>query len=61
MGEKTRCLILTPRWRRENNIKTDLRNKMDVDWINLAQDRDEWWALVNAAMNPRVHKLQWIS
>jgi hypothetical protein len=26
----------------------------DVDWINLAQDRDRWQALVNTVMNLRV-------
>jgi hypothetical protein len=26
----------------------------DVDWIQLAQDRDMWWALVNTVMNLRV-------
>jgi hypothetical protein len=26
----------------------------DVDWIGLAQDKDRWRALVNAAMNLRV-------
>jgi hypothetical protein len=25
-----------------------------VEWIHLAQDRDQWWALVNTAMNFRV-------
>jgi hypothetical protein len=22
-----------------------------VDWIHLAQDRDQWWALVNTVIN----------
>jgi hypothetical protein len=25
-----------------------------VDWINVAQNRDQWRALVNAAMNLRI-------
>jgi hypothetical protein len=25
-----------------------------VDWIHLAQKRDQWWALVNMIMNPQV-------
>jgi hypothetical protein len=43
-----------PRW--EDNIKMDLQ-KMGcriMDWIELAQDRDSWRALVNAVMNLRV-------
>jgi hypothetical protein len=26
----------------------------NVDWIQLAQDKDWWWAIVNAVMNLRV-------
>ncbi|KAJ4439207.1 hypothetical protein ANN_07326 [Periplaneta americana] len=42
------------RW--EDNIKMDLREVRydNRDWINLAQDRDQWRAYVRAAMNPRV-------
>jgi hypothetical protein len=45
-----------PRRRWENNIKIDLREVGwgGMDWINLAQDRDRWRALVNAVMNLRV-------
>jgi hypothetical protein len=45
-----------PRRRWEDNIKMDLREMGfgDVDWINLAQNRDTWQALVNTVMNLRV-------
>jgi hypothetical protein len=38
------------------NIKKDLRNIVpgDMDWIDLAQDRDQWRALVNTVKNLRV-------
>jgi hypothetical protein len=26
----------------------------DVDWMPLAQDRDQWWALENTVMNLQV-------
>jgi hypothetical protein len=29
-----------------------------VEWIQLAQDRDRWWALVNTVMNLRVLALR---
>jgi hypothetical protein len=40
----------------EDNIKMDLREIGfgDVDWIDLAQDRDRWRTLVNTIMNLRV-------
>jgi hypothetical protein len=39
-----------------NNNKIDLREiEWDgMDWIDLAQDRDQWRALVKAIMNLRV-------
>jgi hypothetical protein len=42
-----------PRRRWEDNIKMDLRELGwgVVDWINLAQDRDRWRALVYTVMN----------
>jgi hypothetical protein len=45
-----------PRRRWEDNIKMDLREVGwgGMDWINLAQDRDKWRALVSAVMNLRV-------
>jgi hypothetical protein len=45
-----------PRHRWEDNINMDLQEVAcgGVDWIELAQNRDRWRALVNAIMNLRV-------
>ena len=45
---------LSCRW--EDNIKMDLREVGcgGMDWIDLVQDRDRWWAFVDAVMNLRV-------
>jgi hypothetical protein len=39
-----------------DNIKMDLREVGwgGMDWINMAEDRDRWRALVNSVMNLRV-------
>jgi hypothetical protein len=39
-----------------DNIKMDLRDIGwgGMDWIDLAQDRDQWRALVNIVMNVQV-------
>jgi hypothetical protein len=41
-----------PRHRWEGNMKIDLQEVGcgAKDWIELAQCRDRWWALVNAVM-----------
>jgi hypothetical protein len=68
MGEKRNaCRILVgkpeekkplggPRRRWVDNIKTDLGEPGwdGTDWIDLAQDRDQWRTLVNTVMNLQV-------
>ena len=67
MGEGDTCRILVgkpegrrplgrPRRSWEDNIKMDLQEvgSEGMDWIELAQDRDRWRALVTAVMNLRV-------
>jgi hypothetical protein len=45
-----------PKRRWVDNVKIDLREMEwgDMDWIDLAQDRYQWRALVNTVMNLRV-------
>jgi hypothetical protein len=47
--------LLRSRHRWVDNIKMDLREIgwVGMDWIKLAQDRDQWRALVNTVMNLR--------
>ena len=52
-----------PRRRWEDNIKMGLQEVGGVceDWMELAQDRDRWRALVSTVMNIRVPKMRGIS
>jgi hypothetical protein len=45
--------LIRPRCRWGDNIIMDLREVTleGVDWIHLAQDRNQQWAVVNMAMN----------
>jgi hypothetical protein len=65
IGEKRnayRILVGTPEGKRllgrpgpiwDDNIKMDLREMEwdDIDWIHLAQDKDQWRVFVNRVMN----------
>ena len=52
-----------PRRRWEDNIKMDLQEVGEgyEDWMELAEDRDRWRALVSTVMNLRVPKIRGIS
>jgi hypothetical protein len=43
-------------YRREDTVKMDVREVGwgGMDWIHLAQDRDQWRTVVNTVMNLRV-------
>jgi hypothetical protein len=45
-----------PRLKWVDNTKLELREIGcdDIDWIDVAQDRDQWRALVNTVLNLRV-------
>jgi hypothetical protein len=49
-------LLGRPRCKWVDNIKMDLRKIewYDMEWIDVAEDRDQWRALVNRVMNLRV-------
>jgi hypothetical protein len=56
IGRKTKRPLGRPRRKWEDNIRVDFREMAweVVDWIRLAQDRDQWWDLVITIMNLQV-------
>jgi len=48
--------LVKSRHRWEDNIKMDLLDlgRGGMDWIDLAPDRNRWWAFVNSVMILRV-------
>jgi hypothetical protein len=56
-------LLERPRRRWEDDIKMDLQEvgRRGMDWIDLAQDRDRWRALVYSVMTFGFNKMRGIS
>ena len=57
MGKSEGRSLGKPKRRWENNIKMGLKEVEwggGIDWIDLAQDKDRWLAVVNTMMNLRV-------
>jgi hypothetical protein len=50
--------LVRPRHKWEDTIKMDIQEVGwgVMDWIDLAQDRDSWWAFVNAVIDLQVSK-----
>jgi len=46
-------LLVRPRWRWNNNIKTDFQEVEwdSMDWVHVAQDRNTWRGLVHVVVN----------
>jgi hypothetical protein len=47
---------MRPRHRWKDNVKMDLRERRidGAKWIQLAQDRVQWWAILSMVMNLQV-------
>jgi len=53
------CMVLVGKLRETDRlenlgVENILKKHVGVDWIDLVQDTDKWWALVNAVMSNRI-------
>jgi hypothetical protein len=48
--------LVRSRSRKKDNVRMNLREigRESVDWMHLAQDRDQWCAVINTVMDIRV-------